>query len=121
MLNVPDGAQVLPSVRLNPENDWVAVVSGEPRLLLFPADQLPRLERGKGVRLMQLPKEEQLRAVGRWRPGCRLQVATSDYVKIFTAGQLESARSERARRGMSLPRTLKQAVAVGPDPDCTSD
>src|SRR5690554_8015614 len=49
-LTLPKGAQVLtPSLVSDPEQDWVAAVSNEGRLLLFPAVELPRLADRKSV------------------------------------------------------------------------
>ncbi len=115
VLNLAESAVPLPPVVIDPNEDWVAVASGEPRLLLFPAIQLPRLSKGKGVRLMRLPKGETVRAVVRWRPGCRLSLSTGDYVKTLTGSALDKAAAERGRRGEGLPRTLKQVRSIHPD------
>ena len=107
-LNLAEGGQLLPPLKLEPGADWVAVTSSEPRLLLFPAAELPVRARGKGVKLMQLPADAQIIAIGRWRSGQRLTLQAGDYAKTLTAGQLEAAQGGRGKRGMSLPRTLRQ-------------
>ena len=106
-LTLTAGSRPLPPVKLDPNEDWVAVASSEPRLLLFPAIQLPQLARGKGVKLMQLDKGAQVNAVGRWRPGQKLTLDTGDYAKILTGAALEKAQKARGKRGEPLPRTLK--------------
>lgn len=107
-LTVAVGARPLPPIKLNPKADWVAAVSTEPRLLLFPAIQLPQLARGKGVKLMQLPKGEAIQAVGIWQQGCKLTLVAEDgYAKTLTGAPLEVAMADRGKRGEKLPRTLK--------------
>jgi topoisomerase-4 subunit A len=112
VMTLVQGAKILPPVKVLPHQDVVVVISNEPRLLLFPVIQLPQLSKGKGVKLMSLPKEGTIRAVGQWRPGCKLAIQAGDYVKSFSIAQLEPAVSDRGKRGMGLPRTLKQASQV---------
>jgi len=112
VLNLAENAVPLPPVALNPNEDWVAVASSEPRLLLFPAIQLPRLSKGKGVKLMQLPKGEVIQAVGCWQPSCKLVLDTGDYAKTLTGAALEKAMADRGKRGGKLPRTLKQVAGI---------
>ena len=114
VLNLAEGAVPLPPVTLDPNEDWVAVASSEPHLLLFPAIQLPRLSKGKGVKLMQLPKGESVCAVGRWQPGCKLTLEAGDYAKTLTGSALEKAMADRGKRGERLPRTLKQVSEIYP-------
>ena len=115
VLNLAENAVPLPPVALNPNEDWVAVASSEPRLLLFPAIQLPRLSKGKGVKLMQLPKGEVIQAVGCWQPSCKLVLDTGDYAKTLTGAALEKAMADRGKRGGKLPRTLKQVAGIRVD------
>ena len=47
---------VLPPQRVQePKDDWVAVITTSGRLLIFPLAELPRMARGKGVKLMNIP------------------------------------------------------------------
>ncbi len=109
-------ARPLSPMKLSPKDDWVAVVSTEPRLLLFPAIQLPQLARGKGVKLMQLPEKVSIQALGSWQPRCRLTFRTEKaYAKTLTGAALEEAMAERGKRGMKLPRTLRSTLTVFTD------
>lgn len=100
-------AEVLAPAKVS-DGDWIVVVTSEPRLLVFSAQELPELAKGKGNKLIQLPKSEKVNAVYACAPGSKLDFVAGDYVKTITASQLEEAFSNRAKRGLSLPRTLKK-------------
>ncbi|AHF01451.1 DNA topoisomerase IV subunit A [Thiomicrospira aerophila AL3] len=94
------------------EGGRVAVVSDEPRLLVFDEDALPRLNKGKGNKLIQLAKDQSLVAATIFEQGSKLSLMTKDYSKTFGSSQLEEAYSKRAGRGLSLPRTLKEVAVI---------
>jgi topoisomerase-4 subunit A len=91
---------------------WIVVVTSEPRLLVFPASSLPELAKGKGNKLVQLGKAERVNAVFSCAPSAKLEFVAGDYVKTFSATALEEALSERAKRGVPLPRTLKKVSLI---------
>ncbi|MDY0136610.1 MAG: DNA topoisomerase IV subunit A [Thiomicrospira sp.] len=93
-------------------DDWIVAVTSEPRLLAFAAAELPELAKGKGNKLIQLPKGEVLRAVFACAPSSRIELVAGDYVKGLTVTALEEAFSVRAKRGVPLPRTLKQVTEI---------
>ena len=93
-------------------DDWIVAVTSEPRLLAFSASALPELAKGKGNKLIQLPKGEVLRAVFACPPASRIELIAGDYVKGLTVTALEEAFAERAKRGVPLPRTLKQVTQI---------
>ncbi|MBL8246819.1 MAG: DNA topoisomerase IV subunit A, partial [Candidatus Competibacter sp.] len=64
VLTVPEGARVWsPLPVANLETDRLAAVSSDGRLLLFPLRELPRLPKGKGNKILDLPGEERLVAL----------------------------------------------------------
>lgn len=111
VITLSGNAQVLAPCKLV-EEGWVIVVTSEPRLLVFPATDLPQLARGKGNKLIQLAKGDQVNAVFSCAPGSKLEFVAGRYVKIFNALSLEEALSDRAKRGVPLPRTLKEVSAI---------
>ncbi|WP_044407494.1 DNA topoisomerase IV subunit A [Thiomicrospira microaerophila] len=94
------------------EQGWIVVVTSEPRLLVFPAQSLPELAKGKGNKLIQLPKGEQVNAVFSCATTAKLELVAGDYVKSFSPAALAEALSERAKRGVTLPRTLKKVTLI---------
>ncbi|SFR48738.1 DNA topoisomerase IV subunit A [Thiomicrospira sp. ALE5] len=113
ILNLSDGDELIAVAKVI-KGGSVAVVSAEPRLLIFGEDALPRLNKGKGNKLMQLPKGEKLVCATVFEEGCKLVLATSNYAKTFSVSQLNEATAERAKRGLSLPRTLKGVCNIYP-------
>src|SRR5919201_3363822 len=59
VVNVNDGAALLRPQRVgSAEQDWIAAATTSGKLLLFGADELPQLARGKGVQTIKLHKTE---------------------------------------------------------------
>ena len=109
VLTVPEKAEIWPPLLVtNPETDRLAVVGSGGRLLLFPVKDLPRLSKGKGNKIMDLPGDERLTA---------LMLLPPDQSLILTAGKrdmklkpadLEGYTGERGRRGKPLPRGFQR-------------
>ena len=57
VITVPDGALVLPAVALCEEAEFVAIASNTGRLLIFKLSELPEMNRGKGIKLMNIPAD----------------------------------------------------------------
>ncbi len=118
-LTLPKGSRVLqPAALASIDDAWVAAVSNEGRLLVFPLADLPQLARGKGNKIINIPgarvqsREEFMLAV---------QVLTEQQSLIVHAGkrhltlkfsELEHYRGERGRRGNKLPRGFQKVDAI---------
>mgnify|MGYP005749000993 CR=1 FL=1 len=111
VLTLPAKSKVVAPAKVK-EGDWIVVVTTEPRLLVFSAQELPELAKGKGNKLIQLAKGEAVGAVFACSPGSKLEFVAGDYVKTIPASQIEEALSNRAKRGVSLPRTLKKTHEI---------
>uniref|UniRef100_UPI00389A3361 DNA topoisomerase IV subunit A n=1 Tax=Thiomicrorhabdus heinhorstiae TaxID=2748010 RepID=UPI00389A3361 len=110
-LSLPNGAEVLTPAKLKSQQ-WVLVVTSEPRMLVFNEEELPELAKGKGNKLIQLPKGERVQAVFAFEPGQKLALKSGDYEKVFGPAALEEAFANRAKKGVNLPRTLKRVNQV---------
>jgi len=119
ILNLPTGAKILPpSIVTDVENDLLAVVSNEGRMLLFPVRDLPELAKGKGNKMLSIPA---LRAQSREEYVVAAAVVPADSAITLLAGKrkltlkpsdLEHYRGERGRRGNKLPRGLQRVDAI---------
>ncbi|BFM21901.1 DNA topoisomerase IV subunit A [Gilvimarinus japonicus] len=114
-LTLSKGAEVLtPKVVLDPENDWVAAVSNEGRLLLFPVAELPRLARGKGNKIINIPaarvqaREEFALGIVTLSAEQSLTVFSGKRHLTLKPSDLEHYRGERGRRGNKLPRGFQK-------------
>jgi topoisomerase-4 subunit A len=110
-VTLPKGAALLFPAEVRAD-DWIAVVTDEPRLLVFERSQLPVLAKGKGNKLIQMPKGVSVRAVFAFAPGQKLEIIAGDYGKVFGPTALEAAMGQRASRGVPLPRTLKKTDLI---------
>ena len=96
----------------------MAAVSNEGRLLIFPISELPLLARGKGVKIMNIPKAL---LADRLEFMAHLVVLTAKDTLVVHSGKrhinlkfddLEHYRGERARRGLKLPRGFQKVDTV---------
>ncbi len=111
VLNAPDGATVLTPVLVhNREEDMLAVLSTEGRLLVFPVKDLPQLSKGKGNKLMNIAPDENesVLAVQVLQPGQKLSVLAGSRHVTLKWSDLEIYRGERGRRGAKLPRGFQK-------------
>ncbi|MFI4913653.1 MAG: DNA topoisomerase IV subunit A [Steroidobacterales bacterium] len=94
----------------------VALVNNEGRLLLFPADEVPELPRGKGNKLFNIPskkaqsREEVLTAMTVLAAGQSLAVWSGERQMTLTAADLKNYIGQRAQRGAVLPRGWRNNV-----------
>lgn len=121
MLKVPEGAKVLPPVPV-PDMDthWVAVVSNQGKLLIHHVEELPRLPKGKGVKLMNIPtaraesREEYVTAVTVIDQDESLKILSGKRHKVLKPADMESYEGERAQRGHKLPQGFRNVERMEP-------
>jgi len=93
-----------------PGEAQIAALGSSGRLLIFPASELPELARGKGNKLMGIPKarlesgEEAMQAVVVLQPGEGLQIVSGQRTMTLKPADLEHYTGNRGRRGNLLPR-----------------
>lgn len=113
-LSLPAGARVVSPVLVSEAHKWVAAVSNEGRLLLFPIDELPSLTRGKGNKILAIPsarvkeREEFVVAVAVLDDDGALTVWAGKRHLTLKRGELDHYRGERGRRGNKLPRGFQR-------------
>ena len=110
-ISLPTGSTVLKVVKAESEQ-WLMVVTSEPRMLVFSVDELPVLSKGKGNKLIQMPKGEHVTAIFAFTPGGKVVLKAGKYQKIFGPTAIEEALSNRAKKGVVLPRTLKKVTDI---------
>ena len=116
VLSLPKGGRVLQPSPVPAENAgaWVAALSNEGRLLVFPLADLPQLARGKGNKILGIPSA---RVQAREEFLVTVQVINETQSLVIQAGkrhltlkftELEHYRGERGRRGNKLPRGFQK-------------
>jgi len=109
MLNLTSGSKVLtPAVVANPETDRIVAVTSSGNLLAIPASELPELDKGKGNKIIDIPKAklatERVVAVVAVGPGNTLLVRSGQRTMNLSYKDLETYIGSRATRGHLLPR-----------------
>jgi topoisomerase-4 subunit A len=114
LITLPDGAKVLKPAPVHNESDLLAVVTLQGRLLIFPVADLPALARGKGNKLIQIPPADladgkdcvvAILAIAEHSP---LKVVSGKRFLTLKTTDLEHYTSNRAKRGLALPRGFQR-------------
>lgn len=108
-ISLPGDSEVLTPKPVS-DNQWIMVVTSEPRMLVFKVEELPELAKGKGNKLIQLPKGEMVRAILCFDEGQKVVVQAGKYEKVFGPSAIEEAFASRAKKGIVLPRTLRKTT-----------
>ena len=126
VLNVPDGAMVLPPALVLAPESLVVVMSSEGTLLAFPVADVPEMPRGKGNKLYDIPgrkaaaREELMTGIAVVPPKGSLRLWAGEKQKTLEWADLKAYRGQRAQRGAVLPRgwprTVEGLEAVPPAP-----
>lgn len=109
MLSLSPGSGVLqPAAVRDVETDRLVVVTSAGHLLAFPVTELPELDKGKGNKIIEIPKAkrgtEQVVAVTVVPPGASLLVRSGARTMTLAFKDLEPYLGPRASRGGLLPR-----------------
>ncbi|MDC7805714.1 DNA topoisomerase IV subunit A [Luteimonas sp BLCC-B24] len=109
MLSLSPGSSVLqPAAVRDVETDRLVVVTSAGHLLAFPVTELPELDKGKGNKIIEIPKAkrgtEQVVAVTVVPPGASLLVRSGARTMTLAFKDLEPYLGPRASRGGLLPR-----------------
>lgn len=123
LLTLPKAAKVLvPQLLNNFEEDWLAAVTNEGRLLVFKVSDLPQLSKGKGNKLIGIPTD---RAAKREEWLVDFAVLPVQATLVLVAGKrtlslkfsdLEYYQGERGRRGNKLPRGFQRVDELRVEP-----
>ena len=118
-IKLPENSQLLVPRYLHQRlGQWIACVTNIGRLLIFSADELPELTRGKGNKLIQIPG---VKAKAREEFVVDVQVLSEGDFLVVHAGRrhftlkpadLTHYRGERGRRGNNLPRGLQNVTLL---------
>ena len=119
----PHGCAVLtPCPVSDPEGDLVAAVSSSGHLLVHPLNELPRLSRGKGMRIIRIPPAqikadgERVVGVACLPAGRALTLHAGKRHLTLRARDLETYSVGRGTRGRMLPRGLQRVESMEVDP-----
>ncbi|MGE8406556.1 MAG: DNA topoisomerase IV subunit A [Pseudomonas sp.] len=119
LLSLPNGAKVLaPRPVTDREQNWLAAVTTEGRLLVFKISDLPQLGKGKGNKIIGIPgervasREEYVTDMAVLADGATLVLQAGKRTLSLRGEDLEHYKGERGRRGNKLPRGFQRVDAL---------
>jgi len=119
LLSLPNGAKVMtPRPVADREQDWLAAVTTEGRLLVFKVSDLPQLGKGKGNKIIGVPgdrvasREEFVTDLAVVAEGATLVLQAGKRTLSLKADDLEHYKGERGRRGSKLPRGFQRVDSL---------
>ncbi|MDO7910684.1 DNA topoisomerase IV subunit A [Pseudomonas monteilii] len=122
LLSLPAGAKVIsPRPVPNREQDWLAAVTTEGRLLVFKIADLPQLGKGKGNKIIGIPgervanREEYVTDLAVLAEGATLVLSAGKRTLSLKGADLDHYKGERGRRGNKLPRGFQRVDALTVD------
>lgn len=117
--DAPGSGVLIPRRVFEYEDDWVGVITNAGRLLIFTVGELPRLSKGRGVKLISLPKakgqtvaEEYIVDLAVFREGESLRISSGKRVLTLKPADFDRYVAARAKRGRMLPRGFRQPFAI---------
>ena len=119
LLSLPNNAKViLPRPVADRDENWLASVTTEGRLLIFKISDLPQLGKGKGNKIIGIPgervanREEYVTDIAVLPEGATLVLQAGKRTLSLKADDLEHYKGERGRRGNKLPRGFQRVDAL---------
>ncbi|MFI7855496.1 DNA topoisomerase IV subunit A [Pseudomonas promysalinigenes] len=119
LLSLPNGAKVMsPRPVADREQDWLAAVTTEGRLLVFKVSDLPQLGKGKGNKIIGVPgdrvasREEFVTDLAVIAEGATLVLQAGKRTLSLKPDDLEHYKGERGRRGSKLPRGFQRVDSL---------
>ncbi len=113
VVKVPEGRQVLSPMKVdeNPKTR-LAFLSDEGRLLVLPVSKIPKLAKGKGNKLMGVPKDCTVLCVAVLQGSKPLTIVTSKKTLLLTGDELKEYVKEPGNRGQKLPKGFDKATSI---------
>ena len=117
-LKVQENAQVLIPRAVENEKDMLAAITNQGRMLVFPLTELPKLARGKGNKIIGIPKasfesgEDFLQEVAVLGDGRELRLLSGKRHFTIKSKDLENFVGNRGRRGNFLPKGFRNVDGI---------
>lgn len=123
LISLPENAKVLAPIELNNEQeDLLLAITKAGRMLIFPVADLPQLSKGKGNKIINIAGAQAVSGedVLTWLMilpvGASMTLHFGKRKLKFKAEDLQKYRSERGRKGTSLPRGMHNIERIDIEP-----
>ena len=118
-LTLPKNAQVMHPMNIRDlESQYLAAITNEGRMLVFPVKDLPELAKGKGNKIISIPtaraqsRDELMIAVAIFSENDFIVIHSGKRHLKLKFNDLEHYVGERGRRGQKLPRGLQRVDRI---------
>jgi topoisomerase-4 subunit A len=107
-----------PQLVRDQDTDLIGAFSSQGRLLIFDLRELPLLGKGKGIKIMNIPRsnldtrDEVMSFVRVFSPESNVVVVSGKRTLNLSPKDLIHFKSDRARRGLKLPRGFQKVDDV---------
>ncbi|EPL9572392.1 DNA topoisomerase IV subunit A [Providencia rettgeri] len=123
LISLPENAKVLAPIELNNEQeDLLLAITKAGRMLIFPVADLPQLSKGKGNKIINIAGaqaasgEDVLTWLMLLPVGASMTLHFGKRKLKFKSEDLQKYRSERGRKGTSLPRGMHNIERIDIEP-----
>ncbi len=118
VLKLPDGGKVLFPQRIKTNKDRIVAISNEGRMLVFSISELPELSKGRGNKILGIPKEryisghEKLNSIAVISEGNDLKLINGKRHFTVKEKDISNFEGSRGRRGSLLPKVFRKIDSV---------
>ena len=122
-MKLPKGAKILKAFEVKEGHKFIVAVSSIGRLLIFSLSELPILAKGKGNKIINIPKvkfesgEESLSHIALLAESSSLRIESGKRFLTLKIKDLENYISSRAKRGNLLPQGYRKVDAISEELD----
>ena len=119
----PQGSKILKALKVEDRHNFIVAVSNIGRLLIFSLSELPILPKGKGNKIINVPKakfesgEEFVSAVALLADTSSLRIESGKRFLTLKIKDLENYISSRAKRGNMLPQGYRKVDSMSEEID----
>ena len=119
----PQGSKILKALKVEDRHNFIVAVSNIGRLLIFSLSELPILPKGKGNKIINVPKakfesgEEFVSAVALLSDTSSLRIESGKRFLTLKIKDLENYISSRAKRGNMLPQGYRKVDSMSEEID----
>ena len=122
-MKLPQGAKMLKALKVEDDHRFIVAASNIGRLLIFPLSELPILPKGKGNKVVNIPKvkfesgEEFMSHIALLADTSSLRIESGKRFLTLKIKDLENYISSRAKRGNMLPQGYRKVDSMSEEID----
>lgn len=114
IISLPSNAKVMPPIEINEDESLLLTITTAGRMLVFPAQDLPQLSKGKGNKIIAIPSsqaekhEDYISFMALISSESAITLYVGKRKLTMKPADIQKFRAERGRKGTLLPRGLQR-------------